>query len=330
MISKISPAPAPNNETRRNTVIIAILTYRRRGPLKACLGALQDMDAPDGYQVTLLIIDNDPERSVFESAESWNALSHRYPLRCVHEPTRGIPAARNRALDEAMAADADLLCFIDDDEQPDSDWLVSLSRCRSQSGAELIGGPVYVTEAPDDANFWQRFINASLQARSRRSMARTARRFATGGRFTIVTNNWMCDLAWLRGAGLRFDEHLQFTGGSDTLFFREAKRAGCKVAWCDAARVRETQPLSRLSLTYQFRRAQSQSINHYRFKRLKPSGFQGAAVALHAGLRLLSGAILLVVPIYGIASPVIAVRSIGWAFGRWRAIVGRESQLYRS
>lgn len=320
--SVVSHAP------RSSDVVIAVLTYKRPEPLRTCITALQNLDVPTGVQASILVIDNDPDRSVVDASEAWRSVSHNLPLTIVHEPRRGIPAARNRALDTATDAGADLMCFLDDDEYPDDDWLAELLRCRKETGAELIGGPVFVADPPSSLGPWKHFINRSLQARARRTMARTGQRFRTGGRFTVVTNNWMCDLAWLARSAVRFDDDLEVTGGSDTVFFHDAVKAGCTPVWCESACVREVMEPARLSLAYQFRRAYSQSINHYRFKHLEKSGFHRLAVAIHAVLRLTTGTLLLLVPVYGIASPVIAVRSIGWAIGRWRALAGGESRLY--
>lgn len=327
--SRHTPNRAPGG-VPSHRVIVAVLTYRRPDPLRTCIDALQRLERPAGTEVSILVIDNDPDGSAIAAGEDWQARSTRHPLQVLHEPRRGIPAARNCALDAALASPADLLCFLDDDEFPDATWLAALLKCRAETGAELIGGPVFVADAPTSATWWQGFINASLQARARRTMARTARRFRSGGRYTVVTNNWMCDLAWLDQAGLRFDEDLEFSGGSDTVFYHAARQLGCKTAWCPDAHVREQQPPARLSLAYQFRRAYSQSINHYRFKHLNKSALHRFGAALHAALRLMSGTLLFVVPIYGVASPVIAARSMGWAFGRWRAMTGGESQLYRT
>ena len=112
--------PNDSYEARAIQVIVAVLTYKRPEPLRTCLSAIQNLEVPAGHTVSILVIDNDPDRSAIDAADSWRAISLRYPLHLVHEPRRGIPTARNRALDEALAVGADLLCFLDDDEYPDT------------------------------------------------------------------------------------------------------------------------------------------------------------------------------------------------------------------
>jgi len=47
-----------------------------------------------------------------------------------------------------------------------------------------------------------------------------------------------------------------------------------------------------------------------------------------ASVKVILAILLAVIPIFGIASAVIAVRSLGWSVGRIQALVGRESELY--
>lgn len=316
-------------------IVVAVATSGRTGLLLACLASLREMAPPQGCEVTLLVVDNDPSataRQIIGAASASEPGASQPYMRTVyaHEARPGIPFARNRAIDEALNRGADLLCFIDDDERAAKDWLAALVGCHRATGAELIGGPVFVAGPPPEADLRQRAINASLQARAERKMARTARAARASHKFTVVTNNWLCDLRWQRRTGLRFDERLQFTGGSDTAFFRAARAAGCNAAWCPAARVFETQTPDRLSAGYQFRRASAQSLNHFRMKRAEMSMLDFVATPLTAAVKLALGAMLLIVPVYGRASPVIALRSIGWSHGRIRAMLGGVSRLYEA
>lgn len=148
-------------------------------------------------------------------------------------------------------------------------------------------------------------------------------------RLTILTNNWLCDLKWQQRTGIEFDETMLVSGGSDTAFFRAAKSVGARVAWCPGARVFETIMPERLSLIYQFKRAAAQSITHFRMKYQTRSTRVVASTLVIAVVRLALGAALFLIPVYGPASPVIAVRSMDWAVGRVSALLGNESELYK-
>jgi len=322
----VGERPAARNSDAVTSIVVAVLTFKRPGELANFLESFARIERPARCRVMLLVVDNDAKASAREVVAAWQ---ERIPgLRYVVEPKVGIPVARNRAVREALASNADALCFIDDDETPDARWLVHLVAAWRHSNADLVGGPVSVTAAPCHASPWQRLINSSLASRARRKNAMTARAAAGGGRFTIVTNNWLCDLHWLASTALRFDERLLLTGGSDTAFCTAAVAAGCRKAWAADATVQETIGMDRLTLRYQLWRGMSQSMTHFRMKKLPLTPRLVATTAAIAAARALLGLLLLVLPVYGIGSLTIAIRSLGWAVGRIQAIRGRESRLY--
>lgn len=308
-------------------IAVAVLTYQRTDLLDMLLDSYTAMEHPSGARLVFIVVDNDPEGSARNTVNKWRASLGE--VHYIIEASRGIPVARNRALDEAQHLGADALCFIDDDEYPDSQWLVQLVECWRTTGSHLIGGPVRVASPPATANRWQRFINSSLAARMVRKNRVTAQRAATGDRYTVVTNNWLCDLRWQRQSGIRFDEKMLITGGSDTAFFRSARAAGATPCWSPKAVVYETMTPDRLSLAYQFIRGAEQSKTHFRLKRPNISTNIAAATLCVATIRFLLGILLVFLPIYGIASLVIAARALGWSVGRVQALFGSQSTLYQ-
>lgn len=321
--SGAAPNDRPGGHPR---LVVAVLTFRRPDTLATLLAAFAEIERPADVAVTLLVIDNDALASARETVAAW--LPRIPGLAYVVEPRAGIPVARNRALDEARAAGADAVCFIDDDEYPDRRWLVELVACWRAEGAELIGGPVRVAAPPALATGWQRIVNASLAARARRKERDAAQDAARGRCRTIVTNNFLCDLRSIDHHGLRFDEALLVTGGSDTDFFRRAVKAGCRTAWCPTAVVHEIIETERLSLRYQFRRGAFQSLNHFHMKQRRLTPRLIVPTLATAALRAVLGVMLLLVPVYGEGSLVMAVRSLGWAVGRVSALRGARSTLY--
>lgn len=322
----VSPASSAEGNGERLSIVVAVLTFRRPDLLDDFLRSYARIALPDGCDVTLLVVDNDASGSGRRTFDQWRISipSARY----VVEPRVGIPVARNRALREALAAGADALCFIDDDEVPERDWLVELVRVWQQTGADLVGGPVGVAPPPPDATRRQRLMNASLAARAVRKFRMTAKAAARGGRYTIVTNNWLCDLRWQQSVGLRFDENLLMTGGSDTAFCRAAVAMGCRKAWAADAVVHETIPADRLTARYQLHRGASQSITHFHMTHDRVTPAVVAVTVAMAAIRAVLGVVLLAIPLHGRGSLAIAIRSIGWAAGRIQAIRGRRSTLY--
>ena len=103
---------------------------------------------------------------------------------------------------------------------------------------------------------------------------------------------------------------------------------GCKIAWCPDAFVYETVTPDRLSLRYQFRRGASQSITHFHMKHESIAPVVAVFIVVNAIARFILGCLLFVLPLYGTASLVMAVRSLGWAVGRIQALLGVQSKLY--
>lgn len=105
-------------------LVVCVCTYKRPKMLYACLKSLSKQVLPDNIKITLLIIDNDAEKSGREALLTFKFESG--DVRYVCEPRRGIATARNRALDEALALNADYVAFIDDDAAADEHWIAGL------------------------------------------------------------------------------------------------------------------------------------------------------------------------------------------------------------
>ncbi|KQX08047.1 MULTISPECIES: glycosyltransferase family 2 protein [unclassified Leifsonia] len=219
-----------DDENTTLVVTIGVLTYRRPADLVAILPVLVEQAQASDDDVHVLVIDNAPEASAEETTRTFPPRFVHY----IHEPTPGIAAARNRAIDESTSSD--LLIFIDDDERPVGEWLAALLSTYRAERPAGIAGPVisHYEEEPDP---W--IVGGGFFARER---------FATGTEVEVAaTNNLLLDLAVVRRLGLRFDEEFGLSGGSDTLFTRSLTVAGERIVWCDDAVVLDIVPASRLT-----------------------------------------------------------------------------------
>jgi glycosyltransferase involved in cell wall biosynthesis len=186
----------------------------------------------------------------------------------VVEATPGIAAARNRALEEAVAAD--LLVFIDDDERPHEGWLRALLRTHAETGAAAVAGAV-VSEFTSAPGAW---VAAGGFYRRRR--------LPTGSAIEVAaTNNLLLDLAQVRAAGLRFDPRFGSSGGEDTLFTRSLSRCGARLVWCDEAVVTDVVPAERTTPRWVLMRAFSSGNSDTRV-RLALAADRRAAVQVRA------------------------------------------------
>ena len=246
-------------------VTIAVLTFRRPQRLPALLAELITQADTLSPPARLLVIDNDPAGS----AASVVAAAGRADY--VHEPSPGISAARNRALDEAGGSAA--LVFIDDDELPTAGWLAQLVRCWRDWRCSVVG-PVraeFRTAPPD----W--VIASGVFERRRR---------ATGEPVTgAATNNLLLDLESVRCAGVRFEQDLGLVGGEDTLFSHQLLGRGAAIRWCDEAEVIESVSPERASARWVLRRTLRAGTS-WSYMELALAGTRAARIRTRASLWL--------------------------------------------
>lgn len=219
--------------------VISVCTAHRPKMLQDCLRSLVGQKVPPSWTVQILVVENSP---VAECREAVASVAANSPITVdyVHEPVQGIPIARNRALEEALKRRADWIGFIDDDEIASPGWLVKLLSRAGTVDADVLWGPVeqfYSKEKP----WW---VEGPLNHPDGAELS------------TAATNNvlFRSYLVHLDGFGLRFDEDMRFTGGSDTDFFTRAKGYGARIVWVADAVVSESVPVERLSLRWQLQR----------------------------------------------------------------------------
>lgn len=221
-----------------NSVVIAVLTYKRPEDIGVALPRLLEQAALATVPCSVLVIDNDPDGSARTMVESFDAPNLSY----ANEQHPGIAAARNRAL--AESGGHDLLIFIDDDEVPVADWLNLLLAQYSLTRPAAVAGPV-ISEFEEEPSDWV----AAGEFFKRRRMP-------SGTPLTVAaTNNLLLDLHQVRELGLEFDERFGLSGGSDTLFTRQLLQRGGAMVWCDEAVVIDRVPSNRLTRDWVLRRS---------------------------------------------------------------------------
>jgi GT2 family glycosyltransferase len=200
--------------------------------LRACLEAIAGLLVPDGATLSVVVVENDAERRS-ESIVCEVAAATGVEMRYSQERRRGIPFARNQALDAAIAAQADWIGMVDDDERVERDWLIRLASACETHRAEVGQGPVKrIFEAPVP-RWWK---------------AQSPKKGESGTEIgTASTNNVLVRACLVRpdGLGLRFDERLTF-GNEDLDFFRRAHALGARMIWVADAWVVESIPASRV------------------------------------------------------------------------------------
>lgn len=226
-------------------VSVGMLTYRRpdilRRGLESVLARLaEDSDELFGFEVDILVVDNDSARSALPVVEELASPVVRY----VCEPRPGIGPARQRAIDECT--DRDLLAFIDDDEIPRPGWLPHLLRTWGATGAAAVAGRV----VPEYETALDRWIEAGRFFIRRDLPTGTLVESAPAG-------NLLLDLAQVRRLGLRFDDRFALSGGEDTLFTRQLRKRGGLIAFCRESEAVDIVPADRMTREWVLRRALS-------------------------------------------------------------------------
>ena len=222
-------------------ITVAICTAGRPVMLGDCLKSVTGQEMPAGFDAEIVVIDNNPAPSVGDMVAAIAAASP-LPLRTVHEPQPGIPQARNRAIDEARASGADWLVFIDDDEVARPGWLARLIEAAIAHGADVVQGKLVKLYPERMPWFVIETNHAPRKEGQEMSVAYT---------HNVAVAAWIFDPG--RGA-LRFDEALRFAGGSDSRFFRAARKLGAKIVATDRSVVTEIQAPQRLNLRWQLAR----------------------------------------------------------------------------
>lgn len=220
------------------SVTIAVLTFKRPEDIREALPQL--LDQVDRYPADgrVLVIDNDAAASAADIAAEFAHENLTY----VVEAEPGIAAARNRALAETRT---DLIVFIDDDERPVTDWLaLMVTEYQKHPGALGIFGLVessFATE-PDPWLVAGRFFER--------------RKPKTGSvREVVATNNLLLDMDRLRELDLSFDQDYGISGGSDTMFSRQALQRGGVFYFCAEAIVHDVVPADRATREWVLKRS---------------------------------------------------------------------------
>jgi glycosyltransferase involved in cell wall biosynthesis len=144
--------------TSTDHICVCICTYRRAQLLKRLLEALGSQATDGQFTYSIVVVDNDRLRSAEPVVSDFGRTSS-IPVRYFVEPQQNIALARNKAVEHA---DGNYVAFIDDDEFPTQDWLLTLFGACRRYGVDGVLGPVnpYFDEEPPkwirEGKFWQR------------------------------------------------------------------------------------------------------------------------------------------------------------------------------
>lgn len=227
-------------------VVICICTCRRPRMLKCCLDSIARQDVPDVWDVSVILVDNDPQSELSNDLPKITA-SYPFHIRYQVESSRGIPFARNTACELALDSGADWIIFIDDDEEAEPGWLLAYAKALGKFDAKVFSGPVrYIL--PEGAC----------------DLRTTGKQFLADGLplEKAATNNVMFSTDLLKPPlSMRFDINMALTGGSDLEFFMRYRRACGKMRTVSGAIVSEVVLENRQTLGWRLKRNYRSAAN---------------------------------------------------------------------
>lgn len=223
-------------------VAVCIATYNRQDGLRLALEGVFGLQVPAslGVAASILVVDNSADGNARALVDGMRQSSP-FPLAYVHQPRKGISAARNAALDNTHGID--FVAFLDDDEVPDPAWLAHLVEAQRRLDADVVCGPTL-----------PRFVHPPTSWLLAGRFFEPVRHPDGAPVETAFAGNVLFRRAPVMQAGIRFDESIGLIGGEDVDFFDRLRRRGARLRYCDKAIAFETVPPHRARLGWLLRR----------------------------------------------------------------------------
>jgi glycosyltransferase involved in cell wall biosynthesis len=221
-------------------ISVCICTYKRPLLLRRLLKELTRQDTGGHFTYSIVVADNDEDRSAEATASEFRLLYECPIVYCV-EPRRNIALARNKVVANALG---EYVAFIDDDEFPTPEWLQQLFKTCNEYKVDGVLGPVkrHFDEDPPawfkKSSIYDRPVNPTGEVVDWED-ARTG---------NVLLRRWVI-------AGETDPFRPEFRAGEDQDFFRRKTEEGFKFIWSADAIVFETIPPARWKRSYILRKA---------------------------------------------------------------------------
>jgi GT2 family glycosyltransferase len=245
---------------------------------------------------------------------------YRWPLASIVVAERGIAHVRNALVAEALRSHpCDFIGMLDDDEEPDANWLDELLRVQRKTGADALNGSTKrVFES--DPGAWVIHCDGVSDI------------FAPTGNVDIIegTGNLIAKRRLFASMPAPwFDPAFAMTGGEDKDFFVRAKAAGARFAWARDAIAYDYVPPSRANLRWALKRAYSAGNSDMRvFLKYSPNLAARLNQIARIVAALLLNPVLFAILAFNPNRRVRPLRKLYRAFGKLAAMGGRTYEEY--
>lgn len=266
-----------SDETR--SVSVCVCTFRRPALLKRLLECLEKQQTELRLRFDVVICDNDPDATARTTVLDF-ARNAPFPITYANEPRQNIALARNAAIRQAAG---EFLAFIDDDELPQSDWLLAMVGACERFQCAGVLAPVRPSfdDEPErwiiDGGFFERPENPTGKIMPWNECR---------------TGNVLLRRSILNGVDEPFDPAFG-TGGEDIDFFHRMTQAGHVFRWCTKGAVYETVPNERRTRRYLLSRALLRGRNNVKLSAKRSERLARSMVAAPAYLLMLPFTLLL-------------------------------------
>jgi succinoglycan biosynthesis protein ExoM len=223
-------------------IAVCICTFRRPDLLQRLLRGLDEQETGGLFTYSIVVSDNDQLRSAEETVSSFASTSSVTSIRYCMEPQQNIALARNKAVANAAG---DFVAFIDDDEFPTKNWLLTLFTACEKYKADGVLGPVkpHFDEKPPNWVVKGKFYDRPSYPTGLIIDGRKGR-----------TGNVLVKKQVFAAVGEQ-PFRPQFRTGEDQEFFTRAIGLGYRFIWCHEAAAYEVVPRIRWKRTFMLRRA---------------------------------------------------------------------------
>lgn len=222
-------------------ISVCICTFRRPAMLKRLLGEVAKQHTGGQFSFSVVVVDNDEEKSALSVVEEFQASHSIEAVYCV-ERQKNIALARNRAITHARG---EYVAFIDDDEFPVPDWLWHMLKTCIDRGVSGVLGPVrpHFDEPPP------RWIVAGGFCERPEHLTGRVMDWEESRTGNVLFLRRILDV-------LEYPFNPEFgNGGEDKDFFMRLTQRGHVFCWCNEGVTYETVPPARWKRTYMLKRA---------------------------------------------------------------------------
>jgi glycosyltransferase involved in cell wall biosynthesis len=229
---------ATASETKH--IAVCLCTYKRPELLKRLLQELGEQDTEGLFTYSIVVVDNDRLQSA-ESVVANFAATSKVSVKYDVEPQQNIALARNRSIENASG---DFVAFIDDDEFPSEQWLLSLFHIFDKGSVAGVLGPV-LPYFGDGVPPW--IVKGKFYDRPQHRTGLVL------GWTQTRTGNVLLQRHLFAGDPQPF--RAECVEGSDQEFFKRMMQKGHEFVWCNEAVVYEVVPPPRWKRSFLVRRA---------------------------------------------------------------------------